>query len=95
MLKLNNIVWFSLWCLMPLSTIFQLYRGVSFIGGGKRSTQRKPLTCRHERGLYSQRYKIYKTLLLQTGRVPRQTSLKSSSVANSKNMYIYYKKSDN
>jgi len=31
---------------MPFSTIFQLYRKVSFIGGGNRSTLRKPLTCR-------------------------------------------------
>jgi len=36
------------WCLMPLSTIFQLHEyimAVSFIGGGNQSTQRKPLTC--------------------------------------------------
>jgi hypothetical protein len=36
-----GLVWFMV--LMPLSTIFQLYRG-GFIGGGKRRTQRKPLT---------------------------------------------------
>jgi hypothetical protein len=29
---------------MPLSTIFQLYRG-GFIGGGNWSTRRKPTTC--------------------------------------------------
>jgi len=34
------------WCLMPLPTIFQLYRAVSFIGGGNRSTQKKPPICR-------------------------------------------------
>ena len=35
----------GLWCLIPLSTAFQLYRG-SFIGGGNWSTQRKPPICR-------------------------------------------------
>ena len=39
--------WFGLWGLKPLSTLFQLYRGVvSFIGGGNRSTQRKQPFCR-------------------------------------------------
>ena len=35
------LVWVvGLWCLTPLSTIFQLHRG------GNRSTRRKPQTCR-------------------------------------------------
>jgi hypothetical protein len=34
------------WCLMPLSTIFQFIMVVSFIGGGNRSTPKKPLTFR-------------------------------------------------
>ena len=40
----------GLWCLMPLSTIFQLQMYivvVSFIGGGNQSTQGKPPTCRN------------------------------------------------
>ena len=45
LLYMVRLVWFGLLCLMPLSTIFQLYIvAVSFIGGGIR--RRKPQACR-------------------------------------------------
>jgi len=37
----DQLLQVELWCSTPLSTIF-----LSFIGGGNRSTQRKPLICR-------------------------------------------------
>ena len=36
----------GLWCLVPLLTIFQLNRSISFIRGENRSTRTKPPTCR-------------------------------------------------
>ena len=49
----------GIWCLAPLSTLFQLYRAVSFNGGGNRSTWRKPQTCRKSLTSFNILYDVY------------------------------------
>jgi hypothetical protein len=43
----------GLWCLMSLQQYFNSIVAVSFIGGGNRSTQRKPATCRKSHNVVS------------------------------------------
>ena len=52
----------GLWCLMPLSTIFQLYRGSHFIGGGNR---RKPPT--RPKSLTNYHIMLYRVHLAMSG----------------------------
>ena len=40
-----RLVWFGLWCLTYFQQYFSYIVVVSFIGGGNRSTWRKPPTC--------------------------------------------------
>jgi len=42
LIKVYDIAGLGLWCLTPLSTYFSYIVAVSFIGGGNRSTRRKP-----------------------------------------------------
>jgi hypothetical protein len=41
----NRQGFYGLWCVTPLSQHFSYIVAVSFIGGGNRSTRRKPPTC--------------------------------------------------
>ena len=76
---LMNVLGLGLWCLKPLSTIFQLYIvDVSFIGGGNTSARRKPPTC-----LASHWQTLWHTVVSST---PRLNGIRTQAYA----IYIVY-----
>ena len=58
-----DLLGWGLWCLTPLSTIFQLY--ISLIGRENRSTRRKPQICRKLLTMYH--IMLYRVHLAMSG----------------------------